>query len=434
MKICLLILSVFIIHLSSTNANELYIPDTNISNWVRINPDELNWNSEIIDSLFEFLDYKNTKSFIVLKDGKIVIEKYFGNFKQDSIWYWASAGKVITSSLIGIAEGEGKLSIMDESSKYLGSNWTSLTTEQENNIKIIHQLTMTTGLDDDVDDLFCTKPECLKFKAQAGTRWSYHNAPYTLLDKVLESASGRSFNQYFAEKIRNKIGMNGLWIKQDYNNVYFSNSLSVARFGILVQNDGKWKNNEIIIPQDYLKDMVNSSQELNKSYGYLWWLNGKDGFMLPGSQFVIEKLLFPDAPIDMIAALGKNGQILNISKELGLVVVRLGDNPGYALADITPVFNNDIWKYLNRIMDVNSGIQNNNDYNVYPNPIKDFVTVNGKAGDLITISDLLGRVFVSYMFDNDGLINLNLSSYSSGLYLMNHKSISGNKTIKLIKE
>lgn len=434
MKNCLLILSVVIIHLSSTNANELYIPDTNISNWVRINPDELNWNSEIIDSLFEFLDYKNTKSFIVLKDGKIVIEKYFGNFKQDSIWYWASAGKVITSSLIGIAEGEGKLSIMDESSKYLGSNWTSLTTEQENNIKIIHQLTMTTGLDDDVDDLFCTKPECLKFKAQAGTRWSYHNAPYTLLDKVLESASGRSFNQYFTEKIRNKIGMNGLWIKQDYNNVYFSNSLSVARFGILVQNDGKWKNNEIIIPQDYLKDMVNSSQELNKSYGYLWWLNGKDGFMLPGSQFVIEKLLFPDAPIDMIAALGKNGQILNISKELGLVVVRLGDNPGYSLADITPVFNNDIWKYLNRIMDVNSIIQNNNDYNVYPNPIKDFVTVNGKAGDLITISDLLGRVFVSYVFDSDGLINFNLSSYSSGLYLMNHKSISGNKTIKLIKE
>jgi len=102
------------------------------------------------------LELQGTKSFILLKNGKIVLERYFGTFSQDSSWVWFSAGKSFRAVLIGIAQKEGFLNINDHTSEYLGRGWTSLTQPQEDSITIWHQLTMTTGL----NELFftCTNP------------------------------------------------------------------------------------------------------------------------------------------------------------------------------------------------------------------------------------------------------------------------------------
>ena len=106
----------------------------------------------------------------MLKDGKIAIEKYFGTFTKDSLWYWASAGKTLTAFLVGQAQEDGLLSIGDSTSKYLGVGWPGLTPEQERKITIRHQLTMTTGLDDGLEDNHCTLDSCLQFLAEPGTR------------------------------------------------------------------------------------------------------------------------------------------------------------------------------------------------------------------------------------------------------------------------
>lgn len=286
----------------------------------------------------------------MLKDGKIVLEKYFGSFTKDSPWHWASAGKTLTSALVGIAQEEGLLKINEKTSKYLGKGWTSCPVEKEDKISIWNQLTMTTGLDYQMEDLDCTHPECLKYRADAGTQWYYHNAPYTLLEKVVEKATGLNYNLYFSQKIRNQIGMNGGWVKLGYNNVYFSNARSMARYGILIANNGYWENKDIIKDKEYLNQMINTSQELNKSYGYLWWLNGKESYLIPGTTKVFNGSAIPDAPSDMYAALGKNGQILNVVPSKGIILVRMGDRPDDQFF-IANIFNNDIWKYLNEIID-----------------------------------------------------------------------------------
>jgi CubicO group peptidase (beta-lactamase class C family) len=201
-------------------AQPLYFPPLIGDQWETISPASLGWNVSQIDPLFDFLSQNNTKAFIVLKDGRMVLEKYFGTFRQDSLWYWASAGKTLTSFLVGIAQQEKYLSINDATSRWLGTGWTSAPRDKENLITVRHQLTMTTGLDDGVADPYCTEPQCLIYKADAGTRWAYHNGPYTLLDSVIQAATGQTLNQYFIAKVRNKIGMNGAFIKVDYNNVY----------------------------------------------------------------------------------------------------------------------------------------------------------------------------------------------------------------------
>jgi CubicO group peptidase (beta-lactamase class C family) len=270
-----------------------YFPPLSGDTWETTNISSLGWNATALNDLFTYLESKHTKAFIVIRNGRIVTEKYFGTFTMDSIWYWASAGKTMTSLLIGIAQKEGLLSISDKTSKYLGNGWTSLPQDKENLITIRNQLSMTTGLDDAGTDEDCTLPSCLTYKADAGARWAYHNAPYTILDKVIENVAGKSYNAYFQEKIRDRIGMKGLWIPVGYNNVYYSNARSMARFGLLLLNKGKWDQTMILSDTTYFADQTTSSQNINLSYGYLTWLNGKASYMLPHYRTYLMGRWFP---------------------------------------------------------------------------------------------------------------------------------------------
>jgi CubicO group peptidase (beta-lactamase class C family) len=152
------------------------------------------------------------------------LEKYFGTHTATTPWQWASAGKTITSFMTGIAQQEGYLSISDTTSNYLGQGWTICTPQQEEKITIRNQLTMTSGLNDDVPDHYCTLDTCLIYQADAGTRWAYHNGPYTLLDSVIEVATGQTLNSYTTQKLKNPTGMTGAFFPVGYNNVFFSNA------------------------------------------------------------------------------------------------------------------------------------------------------------------------------------------------------------------
>ncbi len=332
----------------STRAQSLYFPPLTGNSWDTTSPASLGWCTDKIPDLYNYLQQRNSKAFLVLKDGKIVLEKYFGTFTADSAWYWASAGKSLTAFLIGIAKQEGKLRLEDTSSKYLGKGWTSCPPEKEALITVQHQLSMTSGLDDGVPDHYCTLDTCLKYKADAGTRWAYHNGPYTLLHQVLESATGSNANAWFNAKMRTQTGMTGLFIQQGYNNLFLSKPRSMARFGLLMLGRGKWNNTTILNDTAYFRQMINSSQTLNRSYGYLWWLNGKSNFMLPGLQFVFSGSLCPAAPADMYAAMGKNGQFLNVVPSQNLLVIRMGNSPSGS--EVPNLFNDTIWQKLNAVM------------------------------------------------------------------------------------
>lgn len=324
----------------------LYYPPLQGNSWDTISPQMLGWCEDRINTLTDWLEQTDTKAFIVLKDGKIVIEKYFGTFTMDSVWYWASAGKTITATLTGIAAREGKLTLSDTTSDYLGKGWTSMTEDQEQKITIFHQLTMTTGLDDQVPDLYCTEPSCLKYKAMPGTRWAYHNGPYTVLDAVLEKATGTKLNTYVFSRITQKTAITGQFFKIGYNNVFISKPRSMARFGLLMLSKGSWNQNKIL-DESYFNQMVQTSQNINPSYGYLWWLNGKNKSMVPGSQVVFNRPLFFNAPSDMYSALGRDGQIINIVPSKNLVIVRMGKDTEGSPASL--FYNDVLWTYINRL-------------------------------------------------------------------------------------
>ncbi len=331
------------------NAVNLYFPPLQSPEWETTSPEALGWNTTIEEDLKNYLEEHGTKAFLILKDGRLVSEWYFGDHTQNTNWYWASAGKTLTALTVGIAQEQGFLNIEDKTSDYLGLGWTSADLEKENLITITNQLTMTAGLNDIFFD--CKTPDCLQYVADAGSRWAYHNGPYTLLQDVIANATETEWSSYFNTVIRDRIGMDGFWFSSNgLNNVYFSTARSMARFGLLNLNRGVWDGTAILDTESFHDQMVSSSQQLNPSYGFLWWLNGKSSHRLPGTQLQFSGALVPNAPVDLYSGLGRDDQKLYIVPSQNLVIVRMGENAGEPVFALSS-FDNDLWERLNDFMD-----------------------------------------------------------------------------------
>lgn len=113
----------------------------------------------------------------------------------------------------------------------------------------------------------------------------------------------------------------------------------MARVGLLVARGGDWNGRSVLKDPRYLATALDSSQDLNPSYGYLWWLNGKSAHVLPGPPVRRPGPIIPSAPTDLVAALGKDDQTIYVCRSLDLVVTRIGANPGGG-------FDVELWRRL----------------------------------------------------------------------------------------
>lgn len=324
----------------------MYFPAKSGTEWETVSASKLGWNDNAIEPLKEFLIENNTKSFMILVNGRIVMEEYFNGHSAASTWRWNSAGKTLVASTVGIAQQNQLMNINDKASDHLGSGWTNMPTEKEDLIQVRHLLSMTSGIDD-------TKQLVIKnnltYVSDAGTRWAYGNVFQKLMDIVKESAK-QDFKDYFDKQLASKIGMDGFWNTGLIYIIYHSTTRGMARFGQLALNNGKW-NEEQIIDKNFFIESINSSQDINPSYGYLWWLNGKSKFMIPGSQKVFTGSLVPNAPKNMYAAMGANDQRIYIVPDKNMVIIRMGEasssgNVSFAVSG----FDNLLWEKINAVI------------------------------------------------------------------------------------
>ena len=329
-----------------SNEAMYFPPNDGNETWETKSIQSLGWNQSAVQPLLDYLELKHSKSFIILVNGRIVMENYFNGHSATTPWYWASAGKTLTSTVTGIAEQEGLINTNNKVSDYLGTGWTSAPLAKENLITCKNLLSMNSGLNDALGD--DVSPANLQYVADAGTRWAYHNV-YVKLQDVVATASGQTWTNYFNSKLRDKLGMTGgAWINSgDGLSVYWSTSRNMARFGLMQLNKGKW-NGTTVLNENYFNAATNTSQIINLGYGYLWWLNGKSSYHLPQTQATFQGSIIPTAPNDMFMALGKNDQKIYVVPSKKMVIIRMGDaadNVNLALSD----FDETLWEKISAL-------------------------------------------------------------------------------------
>lgn len=149
--------------------------------------------------------------------------------------------------------------------------------------------------------------------------------------------------------------------------------------------------------------------------------------MIPQSQFIFPGFMAPDAPSDMIAALGKNGQFINVIPSLNIVWIRMGDSP--ESTDVSFLLNNQIWTYINRLSCEESVNENTPTLQWYPNPTSHGVKAD-QVFEKVILYDVAGTP-LSLINDSDFI---DLNNFPGGIYFIktiNKGKIYINKVVKI---
>ncbi|HJN48875.1 MAG: FG-GAP-like repeat-containing protein [Pseudomonadales bacterium] len=320
--------------------DDVYFPD---DSWQRVAPASVGWDEALLATALSYAKERDSSSVVILHRGRILAEGHWpvngpryrrlvtgvdaaGHVIEDV----ASMQKSIVSFLVGVAVAEDMIALNGSVSSYLGPGWSKAEAEQEQLITVRHLLSMTSGLGTDHT-----------FQSAPGTSWQYNTRVYSRLVAVLEKVSQRVVTELTTDWLTGKIGMNDsrwgerAWVgpEMDANRIGFQTSArDLARFGLLMLAGGAW-NGQMLTHAGYMAEMIQPSQSLNPSYGYLWWLNGQPA----GASD--QQGLVPSAPGDMFAAQGALGRKLYVVPSVELVVARIGNNPGRD-------FNREFWRRL----------------------------------------------------------------------------------------
>ncbi len=279
--------------------------------WLTAEPEDRGMDSEKLDELREYVfdEGRNTQSFLVIQDGVLIAEWYAEGTDADTpVTSW-SAAKSVTSALVGVGLREGKLQLDDPAGQYL-SEWS----EGPNTaITIRHLLEMRSGLPENLGNsygVYFAEPDQLAYSLdrepvrEPGLSFSYVNEDSMVLGGVLAQAFDQPVAELAQQEIFSVIGMEAVWWTDGEGNALTyccidSTARNMARFGLLYERDGKWRDTEVV-PLDFLTEST-TGISYGGYYGMHWWTWG-GGF----------------------TAMGLHGQNIYVWPDEDLVAVRFG--------------------------------------------------------------------------------------------------------------
>jgi CubicO group peptidase (beta-lactamase class C family) len=292
------------------------------------------WSDADFGELDEFLAVTNGEAFAIVEGGVTVHEWYRTDdaYARDI----ASAQKSVLSLLVGRAIASGFLGIDTLVDDVIGSGWTPHGSSSA--ISVRHLLTMTSGLDD-----------TLALVSEPGTAWLYSGA-FAQLFTVLAVATGRVVDDLASEWLFDPAGARRATFYERRTAEFAPIGMRATARDLVAIGQVVLDGSQPGLPAGWLGQSFAPSQPFNSSYGYLWWLNGQESFMLPGpTPRARPGSLIPTAPDDLVAALGKDDQKLYISREHDLVVARLGEKADPESRPALSSFDAALWAILDRL-------------------------------------------------------------------------------------
>ena len=298
-----------------------YFPQSD--NWEVSSPEVEGISSSKIDKLMEmsFLD-KATQAVVVIKNGKIISEKYADGYDMNSHGTSWSMAKSYYAALIGISIDKGEIGSLDDAvAKYL-----DYFNDERSSITLRDLLDMSSGLDfpsHEHEKMFF-QADHLDYAKQvgvekdAGIKFEYNNVNSMLLGDILLKATGKKADVLFEERILQPLGINDykLW-KDEKGNVmtYCCVDMSArdySKFGLLFARDGLWKDEQLIskaFVDETFQVVWNLTPErftdLNRGYSLHWWISKYDD----------ESKIFNTS--------GKFGQFTFVDRENDVIVTRI---------------------------------------------------------------------------------------------------------------
>lgn len=304
-KICLVLIPFF---LSSCYLGEELPSDQQI--WEYQDPATQGLSEPLllsIDSGISVNFYERIEGLMILRNDKMVFENYYDSASRHSIISLDKASITVTVAAIGIALDEGLISLDDPIHLYLPSYQTLIDEDiRKRDITIQHLLTHRSGFswNESIVPLFGNPDNNLNqlidsddwvafildqpLEADPGIRYNFNSGTGSILAKIVQNASGQSFEGFLSENLFEILGVSTFSVDLDPAGNYKGGrgvSLSFldwAKFGYLMLNEGIWNGRKIIDPNFVAESSIVQTQ-VSPSFnlGYGWWLFGDNFDFLP---------------------------------------------------------------------------------------------------------------------------------------------------------
>ncbi|MGA2285370.1 MAG: serine hydrolase [Dehalococcoidia bacterium] len=294
------------------------------SDWETSTPAAEGMDASRLDEIDPYCVEHGCRAVVVLRHGRIVWERYWGGWTESSTDNSWSMAKSVTSALVGIAIGEGKIKGVDESASDFIPEWRN---DARNKITIGNLLSMESGLtwnmvydpvSGDTVNMLAHADEVAYainryLYRPPGTDWYYSDGDAEVFSRIIKAATGEEVAQYAEDKLFGPIGFDfSEWSKDDAGNsmtycCIFSTARDFARFGYLFLRNGQWAGKQVV-PADWVAQSTQASQIENTNYGYFWWL-----------------WQFAGLPKGTYEAMGFATKRIYVIPSLDVVAVRLGD-------------------------------------------------------------------------------------------------------------
>jgi CubicO group peptidase (beta-lactamase class C family) len=274
----------------------------------------------------EYMKAYRVSGLLVLKDGKIVMEKYGLGRKPTDRWTSFSVAKSVTSTLVGAAIQDGKIkSINDPVTTYIpelkgsayegvsvrqmlmmssGVKWNEDYTDPKSDVAQAGGKVLEPGVNPMVSYL-----RKLPRAHPPGTKFNYNTGETDLVGVLVSKATGESLAQYASEKIWKPYGMgqDAVWMLdpggQERGGCCISMTLrDYGRVGLFIAGGGKAGGKQIV-PADWTGEatrvQIENGNPPPAGYGYFWWIR----------------------PYGAYEAVGIFGQSVTTFKDEGLIIV-----------------------------------------------------------------------------------------------------------------
>jgi len=316
------------------------------ADWERVDPTDAGFDPDMLDQLADAAEAAQSTCLVVVRDGAVVDERYWGDGADDVAREAFSVTKSVTSTLVGIAQDDGDLDIEEPASRYI-TEWEGTPSAE---VTIRNLLSNDSGrewsLATDYRAMAALAPDKTGFAIglgqdePPGSVWAYNNSAIQTLDAVIAKATGIETRDLAEDRLFGPLGMASSELRTDPtgNTLAFmglqTTCLDLARFGHLALHRGRWGDDQVV-SESYLEEATGrSSTELNAGYGFLWWLNRRGPIAspavatgAPGEGSIAEGQIDPAAPEDVFWALGFQNQIVAVIPSEGIVAVRMGAPP-----------------------------------------------------------------------------------------------------------
>ena len=306
--------------LFSLSVSATYFPDN--QSWIKSSPEEEGVSTEKVNKLLD-LSFSDdaTQAVVVVKNGKIISEKYADGYDIDSHGTSWSMAKSYYAALVGISIDRGEIKSLDERV----SNYLDYFNDERSDITIRDLLDMSSGLDfpsHEHEKMFFQTDHLAYAKEvgvekDAGIKFEYNNVNSMLIGDILFQATGKKADLLFIERILKPLQIDDykLW-KDEMGNVmtYCCVDMSArdySKIGLLFSRNGVW-NDEQLIPKKFIDETFRVVWETpsrftdyKRYYSLHWWV----------SKYDEESKIFNTS--------GKFGQYTFVDRENDIVVTRI---------------------------------------------------------------------------------------------------------------